>query len=323
VRLTLLTTNLARGGAETQVAQLALRLRARGHDVSVVSLLPVTAFADELTAHGVRVAAPGLAHLLPQLRTLRPEVLHCHMFHANIVGRLLRLVLPVPVVISTLHSIAESPRISQRYWPRAYAYRLTQPLANRTVAVFNPLGIPNGVDTREFHPPLQPAVNSQFTWLAAGRLMWKKDYPTLLRAMAELPEARLLIAGTGPDEAVLRTLAPRNVEFVGVREDIAELMRSVDAFVLSSVVEGLPLVLLEAAATGLPIVATDVGGVRLVQPARLVPPGDWKALAKAMREMMADPPDRGAIRAYAVEHFEWDTVVDQWEALYRDLRPWM
>lgn len=315
--IALLTTNLARGGAENQVAQLAMRLRARGWQTHVVSLLAPSAWEQEFAAAGVPVYAPGVAGLPAALRRIRPAILHCHMFHANVLGRVLRLVLPVPVVVSTLHSIAESPRGSERYWPRAFVYRLTQALADRTVAVYD--GPWNGVDTEMFRPPAEPSRRDRFTWLAAGRVMWKKDYPSLLAAMRNLPDADLLIAGTGPDEAALRESAPPNVRFLGVRSDLPELMREVDGFVLSSVVEGLPVVLLEAGASGLPVVATDVGGVRMTRPERLVPPRDANALAEAMRAVMRNPPDRRVIRDAIAAEFNWDAVVDRWEALYREL----
>lgn len=111
-RLLLLTTNLARGGAETQVAQLALGLRARDWDVSVASLVPPTAFAEELAGAGIPVYATGLRGLPNVLARLRPQIVHSHMFHANIVGRAARTVYPIPVTISTLHSAKESSRTS-------------------------------------------------------------------------------------------------------------------------------------------------------------------------------------------------------------------
>jgi glycosyltransferase involved in cell wall biosynthesis len=239
------------------------------------------------------------------------------MFHANVLGRLLRAILPVPVVISTIHSARETPRRSQRFWPRALAYRATSPLADRTVSVLD--GIWTGVDVETFHPPAGPPSNDRFTWLSVGRLMWKKDYPTLLRAMSGLPEARLLLVGEGPDEPALRAQAPPNVEFAGLRDDVPELMRSVDGFVLSSVIEGLPVAMLEAMATGLPVVATDVGGIARVGPARTVPPGDSQALSAAMREVMRSRPDPAATRARAVERYGWPVVTDRWRELYREL----
>ena len=102
-------------------------------------------------------------------------------------------------------------------------------------------------------------------------------------------------------------------------------MNAADAFVLSSTVEGLPTVLLEAAASGLPCVATAVGGVsEAVIPDRtgyLVPPGDAPALAAAMTRMASaarGEMSRGA-REFAIVHFDLRVVVDQWESLYREL----
>jgi glycosyltransferase involved in cell wall biosynthesis len=240
-------------------------------------------------------------------------------------------------VISTLHSMAETRGQSTRW--RDLVYRVTDPLGDVTVAVSEAVAerhaavakrirvIPNGVDTSRYRPDADArdrvrrelGLGDQFVWLAAGRLMWKKDFPTLLRA---LPGGVLLIAGTGPQEAELSALAPENVRFLGQRQDIPELMAAVDAFALSSVVEGLPMALLEAAASGLPCVATDAGGVReVVSEEYIAPPRDAAALGVAMRRMMALPgAERAAIgraaRERAVARFDMERVLGLWEELY-------
>jgi glycosyltransferase involved in cell wall biosynthesis len=255
------------------------------------------------------------------------------MFHANVAGRLLRLVLPFPVVISTIHSIAESRRGSDRIRLRDLIYGITGPLADATVAVSqaaaerhrlagavrNVRVIPNGVDTRTFCPGTESRLNEEFVWLAVGRLMWKKNYPALLEAFRKLGRGVLVIAGAGPDEAALRAAAGPNVRFLGTRTDIPELMRSADGFVMSSLVEGLPMVLLEAAATGLPCVATDAGGIR--ETGIGIVTAD---LAGAMRQVMEMPPEARrqmgeAGRRIVVERYSIEVVVSQWEALYRTL----
>jgi len=339
MRIVLLTTNLARGGAEAQVAQIAIHLRQRGHDVWVVSLITPSAWRDELTAAGVPVIAAGAARVPLVLNTLRPQILHCHMFHANVFGRIVRMICPVPVVISTVHSIAETSRSSRSIRWRDLAYRVSDRLADATVAVSRAVAerhvaanavaqgrvrvIPNGVDTTRFHPG-GAARSGPFVWLAVGRLMWKKDYPTLLDAFARLSGGVLRIAGTGPDERTLRETAPPNVEFLGHREDIAELMRRADAFVMSSVIEGFPMVLLEAAASGLPCVATDAGGVRELGTVAIVPPHDPRALAGAMQCIMdMSPEERRRIghsgRAQVEAMFSLDAAISQWEKLYAEL----
>jgi glycosyltransferase involved in cell wall biosynthesis len=349
----LLTTNLARGGAETAVALLALSLARRGWPVSVVSMLEPSAFRAELAAAGVPLHSlrmrPGTpnplaaARLLAILRDARPRVLHSHMFHANLLARAIRLVFPVPLVVSTLHSMAESSRRSADVRTRDWLYRLTDPLSDVTVAVAEAVAerhasaravprsklrvIPNGVDTERFRPGPARRAGDEFAWLAVGRLMWKKDYPTMLRAAARARAGVLFIAGTGPLEPELRSMGT-DARFLGPREDIPELMNACDGLLLSSVVEGLPMVLLEAAASGLPVVATDVGGVREVvldqRTGFLVPSGDPDALAAAMSRLAGLSVDARrqmgqAARDLALERFDLGVVTAQWEQLY--LRP--
>jgi glycosyltransferase involved in cell wall biosynthesis len=361
-RVVLLTTNLARGGAEKQVALLAQALRGRGWAVEVVSLVEPTAFGPELTAAGVSVHSVGMrpgranafdaARLASILRRLRPVVLHTHLFHANLAGRLARLIFPIPRVIGTLHSVAESRRDSKDAAGRDFVYRVTDALSDRTVAVSNAVAarhaaaravsprklkvIPNGVDTTEFQPDASArarlraelGITDEFLWLAAGRLIWKKDYPTLLRAMERLPHGLLCIAGAGPLEGELRAQAVglgTRVRFLGARGDLPALMNAADGLALSSVVEGLPMVLLEAAASGLPCVAASAGGVEEVvvdgETGYLVPSGDPEALAASMARLMEMPPEsRAALgrsaRKRALERYDIRRVVEQWEALY-------
>ena len=357
-RVVLLTTNLARGGAETQVARLAIALRGRGWPATVISLIAPTAFEEELVAAGVpvhslgmrpgekRTNPAGFARLLALLRDIRPRIVHSHMFHANMAGRAARLLYPAPAVLSTLHSIAESGRQSGETRFRDLVYRVTDPLADVTVAVCQAAAerhaasravprsklrvIPNGVDTNVFRPG-DGHPGDEFTWLAVGRLMWKKDYPTMLRAFASRARGVLLIAGDGPEEGALRELAGdlrANVRFLGPRDDIASLMRACDGFVLSSLVEGLPMALLEAAASALPCVATDVGGVReIVLDGRtgfVVRPGDPAPLAEAISRVMAlSAEERRRMgekaRAHAVTQFDMAVVVEKWEKLYQEL----
>jgi len=364
-RVALLSTSLARGGAESQIAQCAIALRRRGWETAVVSLLDPAAFAAELALEGVPVhclamrpghADPrGLVRLIGFLRVFRPQILHSHMFHANMAARVVRLFCPVPVVISTLHSIAESSRETAGVELRDFAYRLTDPLADVVTAVSQSVAdrhrssgaaraaklrvIPNGVDTSRYRPDQarresarrELGIEERFVWLAAGRLLWKKDYASLLRALARQPDAVLLIAGEGPEGDRLRRQARElavDARFLGAREDLPALMNAADGFVLSSVVEGLPMVLLEAAASGVPAVATDAGGVRECvadgETGFVVPRSECDALAAAMSRLALLPAGTRAhmataARAWAVERFDMDTVVAEWERLYREL----
>ena len=360
--LVLLTTGLSRGGAEAQVVLLARTLSERGWQVHVVSMLEPSAFQSELADAGVtlhslrmRPGRPdpwGAARLAVILRRVRPMVLHCHMFHANLLGRLARLVFPVPRVISTLHSLAESSRQSADVRWRDRIYGWTDWLADHTAAVCEAVGarhvqagavspgrlriVPNGVDTRLFRPDdsrrlhlrRELGAGDGFIWLAAGRLMWKKDYPTLLSAAAQLPGCTLWIAGAGPLMDELKSMARElavNVQWLGAREDMADLMNAADALVLSSVVEGLPMVLLEAAASGLPCVSTQVGGASdIIEDSKtgfVTPCGDAAALSSAMARLSGLPGtarrEMGqAARLTVMNRFDLQAVASQWEELY-------
>ncbi len=163
-----------------------------------------SAFEEELGAAGVPLHFNGVVRLPFVIRRLRPQILHCHMFHANIAGRLLRLIMPFRGVICTLHSVAESGRGSDRIRLRDALYRITDRLANITTAVSQAVAdrhqqsravrqarvIPNGVDTTRFRP--DPAARArlrnkldlkdEFVWIAAGRLMWEEELSRFARS---------------------------------------------------------------------------------------------------------------------------------------------
>ncbi|MBS3967370.1 MAG: glycosyltransferase [Truepera sp.] len=365
MKIALLTTSLMRGGAEIQVFLLARTLKRRGHEVQVISMVAPEAFEPELVELGIplhslnmRPGAPdprALWRLTAILRAWRPEILHSHMIHANLLGRLVRLIVRVPVQISTAHNIDEGGRWRER------AYRLTDPLATITTNVsqaavdrYVQVGavpaakiryLPNGLELTPFmsvsasRQSLRQALGltEQFVWLAVGRLDVQKDYPTMLRALAATlpgyPQTRLLIVSEGPLRADLEALSAQlslaeQVTFLGARNDVPALMQAADAYLMSSAWEGLPMVLLEAAASSLPIVATDVGGNREIvldgKSGWLVPPSDPVALAAAMQRLMAMPETARrqmgeAGRNYVRQHYDLERVVDTWEALYQEL----
>jgi glycosyltransferase involved in cell wall biosynthesis len=369
MRVTFLVTSLTvGGGAEQQVRSLAEGMKRRGHTIRVVSMLrvarPALPFVQALQAAGIAVDELGLARGRPDprgvvrlarlLRRHRPDVVHAHMVHANLLARVTRIVAPTPVLVSTMHNQNEGGR-----W-RYVAYRLTHRLSTVTTAVSadaaaevvarggapkdGVLAVPNGLPTASFGADagVRASVRSDlevgdsFVWLAAGRLVEAKAYPDLLDAVADLVQdgldIRVLVAGTGPREKDLMQRAAElrlgaHVDFLGFRSDLRQLMQAADAFVLSSRWEGLPMVLLEAAASGLPIVATDVAGSREAVDHGVtgfrVPIGEPPALAAAMRSLMDLSPAQlramsDAARRHAATTFDLERVLDRWEEIYRD-----
>lgn len=203
--------------------------------------------------------------------------------------------------------------------------------------------IPNGIDGRLFEGTVdRAAIRSSLgvppgarVALFGSRLEAQKDVPTLLAAMAMLaarrPDLHLVIAGQGSLQDDLRARAAAlgisaRVSFVGVRLDMPDLLRAADLFVLSSIWEGLPMVILEALAAGCPIVSTAVGGVPAAvvdgETGLLVPPSDPSALAGALERMVGDDALRRRVaaagRALFAERFSAAAMARRYEALYVD-----
>ena len=363
-----LITGLGQGGAEQVVFDLATRLDRRRHRVTVCSILDVSGeqgvYVGRLKDAGVGVASLGVARkwqlgraagLGPLLRDLRPDALHCHMFHANVLGRRMGRRCGVPHIISTVH-IAERRWRPWRFWLE----RKTDPLGDITVCVSQavlefqskktglPRGrftvIPNGIDTARFARPLRPReeVRSELgipsdakVVGAIGRLDPQKGYRYLIPAFAQVaresPDAELVIAGDGPERRRIRELADGagcadRVHLVGRRTDVPDLLHAFDVFVMPSLYEGLPLALIEAMAAGVPVVASAVDSVPEVLGAgaadgrlgRLVPPAQPGKLAEALRDTLdhPDPERTDRARDRARSNFDVRIMVERYAELY-------
>lgn len=360
MRILFVMTGLGMGGAERQVADLADEFAQRGHDVVIASLTGEVVVKPRsvhvrIVPVGMGKSASGLIHGYRALRRLvrevKPDVVHSHMVHANILTRLVRLTTRMPCLISSAHSNDEGGRLRMR------AYRLTDFLTDITtnvsddaVAAFEAKGavprgtmvaVPNGIDTARFRP--DPVVRAALRAregvspatrliLSVGRLVTEKDHDRLLQAFAPLADARdivLWIVGSGPLLDKLQARAAElwltdRVRFLGMRDDIPALMNAADVFVLSSIYEGFGLVVAEAMACERVVVATDAGGVRdvLGDCGFLVPPRDTAALQQAMVDALALPPAQARAlgqqaRDRIVSRYSLDAVAETWLALYR------
>jgi glycosyltransferase involved in cell wall biosynthesis len=263
----------------------------------------------------------------------------------------------MPVLISTAHNLRETSEKGGPTWYKEVLYRLSDFLADRTTIIchaaykrYVEVGavpakkfevVPNGIDVGQFCPSPEARIaarkslglaDSVFIWLAVGRLVEQKDYVTLLRAIEILPEGeyKVLVAGSGPLLEPLKQETQRlqledKVQFLGASENIRHLYAAADAFVMSSIFEGLSAALLEASAMALPAVVTDVGGnTEIVTEGKtgfVVPAQDPQRLASAMQTLATlTPAEReqlgAAARAHCLEHYRFDFITDQWLALY-------
>jgi glycosyltransferase involved in cell wall biosynthesis len=367
MRILLLSTSMGMGGADQQILTLARAMRARNHEVRIVALAPLGQMGLEAQGEGIPTESlelrrsiadiPRILRLVRLIRAWRPHVVHSHMVHANLLARVLRPLARVPALVSTIHSINDGGRF------RMAAYRLTSGVVDRVTIIsrlaaerYVAIGavparlleiLPNAVDTDRFRPiPEARAairrelrLGDEFVWLAVGRFEEAKDYPTMIAAFARLaadrPTSRLLLVGKGSlrpevEQLVRAAGLDERVRFLGVRRDVPELMSAADGYLLSSAWEGMPVVLLEAAAVGLPIVATRVGGVAEVvedgTTGFLVPPGDPAALAEAMDRIETLAPEaRVAMgtcgRALVEEQYGTSRVMEMWDRLYSEFAP--
>lgn len=187
--------------------------------------------------------------------------------------------------------------------------------------------IPNGVPEAA---AVTPRTDAPATLLTACRLDPDKGVDVLLDALALVPDVRLVVAGDGPERADLEARAARlgiagRVHFAGWCDDLSPLQDASDVFVLASRAEALPLSILEAMHRGLPVIATNVGGVREAvidgRTGRVVPPEDPAELAAAIAELVGSAEVREAMgragRERARARFAETTMVDAYAARYR------
>lgn len=358
MRILLLTTGLLTGGAERQVVDLATAWHANGHAVHIISLTGAEsqlALPDGVEATFLQLRKHPIA-LWRALRTARtlirawqPDVIHSHMFHANIFARLLRLTSrhgsTIPL-FCTAHSMREGGGL------RMFVYRLTDPACTLTTHVSTEgrsamiasdaapaeriIVMPNGIDTARFAPDATGRMQLRHTLgvsdhtrvlLHVGRLAPEKAQHILLEAFAHVhatrPDTHLLVAGDGPLRSALaehinKAGLQRAVTLLGNRDDIPALMQAADLFVMSSDIEGMPLAVAEALASELPVVATDVSGVRLLigDHGRIVPPGDVRALTNAIHATL-DAPRRPEARTAMITTFGITAIAESWLDLFR------
>lgn len=356
--------NLERGGLERVVVDLATRQRADGHDVSVACVFERGQLASELDALQVPMVACGkqggldmlaLRRLRQRLHVSAGGVLHTHNATAHYLATVAGIGFNWARVVSTRHGMGATEPASRKEW----LYRRTMPRTDVVAAVceaararFAAQGVvprvglvtaPNGIQVEKFQrATLQARMNlAQALGLGerarivgtVGRLSAIKDQAMLIEAFrclhARMPEAALVIVGDGPLRAELQAQAEaagvaQRIRFLGDRDDVAALLPGFDVFALSSRSEGYSIALLEATATGLPMITTDVGGnAEIVREGRsgwLVPAGNPVAFSEALNRVLGDA-DAGErmgayARAWAEAHGSLRSMAARYQALY-------
>ncbi len=344
--------SLGLGGAEQVVIRLAAGLdRKRFHPV-ICCLNEPGPFANQAAEHGIEVVAlhkrgPYDLRVIPRLirviRERRIDIVHTHLWGANLWGRLAAKLAGVPVII-TEHNVDVWKRwhhvVLDRWLSRWTARLLAVSQHVREFYEAHGIGlgrwqvIYNGVDTPPTPP--SPAPRDVVGWI--GRLVPAKAPQVFLEAVArashQVPRLKALIVGDGPLRAELEAQARRlgisdRVIFAGLRQDVPSLLTGMEALVFSSEREGLSIAMLEAMAAGTPVIATRVGGTpELIEDGRtglLVPSGDARALAEALATVLRDPALADRLRQSARERIEREfslrRMIEAHEHLYEGAGP--
>lgn len=352
------------GGLESVLRLLAAATRARGHAVHVAAMVEGDGDARGL-CDALREADVGVHRLVHPARgyraeraavgalcrALRPDVVHSHGYRTDIVDAGAARSLGIPTA-TTAHGFAGGDwRNRLNEWVQRRAMRrfdavigVSRPLVAGLVASGIPAArvhlVPNAHDGGQ--PMDREAARARLGvapgmllagWV--GRLTHEKGGDVLVDAVATLDDLPLHVAvvGDGRDRPALEERARdrgahARITWHGRLPEASRLFGAFDLFVLSSRTEGTPMVLFEAMAAGVPIVATAVGGVPDVVSAReavLVPPDDPAALGRAIRAVVGDPAAARARAAAARLRLEREFGLEAWiarhEALYAGLRP--
>lgn len=300
------------------------------------------------------------------LRRLRPDIVHTHTPKPGIYGRLGGRAARVPVVVNTVHGLYATADDSRARRGAVYGLeRLAATCSDaelvqneEDLSVLAALRVPakrlhllgNGIDLERFAlgPKAEAARRRVRAELgvddaavvvgAIGRLVWEKGYGELFAATRQLrgrcPEVTVVVAGPSePEKAdgigptALAAAESAGVRFLGHRSDVEDLYAAFDIYVLASYREGFPRSAMEAAAMGLPIVATDIRGCRQVVEdgitGLLVPPRDAPALVDAVARLACDPGLRASMGRDAISkanrEFDQRRVIAATIAVYEEL----
>jgi glycosyltransferase involved in cell wall biosynthesis len=281
-------------GAQVHVRDLAVALQRDGHQVLVVTgqegIYNLALDKAQIKSIACETLQPqisplkdwaSLKFLLEVIKSFQPDLIAAHSSKTGILGRLAAKIAKIPCVF-TAHGWSFTAGVPQ---PNRTIYRvietLTAPLTNKIICVSEcdrNIALKSGINSQilstihngmadipeslQAHPGDRNPVNI----VMVARFDRQKDHQTLIEAVKDLTEARLILVGDGPNLESMKALAvslgiAERVEFLGFRNDIAEILARSQIYILISNWEGLPCTIIEAMRAGLPVVASDVGGV--------------------------------------------------------------
>ena len=336
LRVLHLITSLPVGGAEDLVAAMVTGLDPRRFQVQAATIGSPGKVGEELTQAGHPVRSLGLeikrtpfvrivALIRDLLRDVKPDILHTHLYHPNLYGRLASMGLGLKGVVASVHNSYSQIKLHRCAW-NFFLSGITDKVLVSSPQVWQDVHtwdwvpasklevFPYGIRLHDLDISLDPGEIraelglSGFILGAVGRLEEQKGHRYLLAALPELikeiPDISVLLVGEGRESAALKRQAEelgvsQKVHFLGTRRDLPRVLRAMHLFVQPSLWEGMPLALLWAMGARLPVVGTSVSGIAEViadgRNGRLVPPGDSQVLAQAILELYRQPERRTSL----------------------------
>jgi len=351
------------GGAQRQLLTVLRNMDRSRFDPFVLCLFSAEPLAQECADLGIPVSTLGMRKtsdamwVIPKitryLLETEADVVHTHTLASNTYGRLAARIAGTKYIFSSEHNTyfwKQRRHILMDYLLSKITSRIVA--VSRAVRDFTSqqeaissdkfIVIYNPVDVKEFAPnsQIRAAIRTasglderQKVIVTVGRLVEQKGYPYLLEAAAVLfqtqPDVCFWIVGDGPQKQMLHGEVERlglaeHVHFLGQRQDVPHILAAADLFVLASAWEGFGIVIPEAMATELPVVATRVGGIPEIithgEDGILVPSKDAEALAGGMSLLLEDQNLARRMarkaRSTAERRFSVSVIIPQFEALY-------
>ncbi|MHC4886589.1 MAG: glycosyltransferase [Planctomycetota bacterium] len=364
MRILFLIDKMTPGGTQRHLRRLIRGLASAGEGVELVCLEERGLWGEELAREGISVRALGVSRwfsrlgltafhqLIQHIREFSPDILHCLLFDANVLG-------PVAARLSGVRCRVVASRRDIGFWMRwhhGWILRVVHPWIDRYVANAKAVAevrartdhlsgaelftvIPNAVEVARFQGgcPLRPELKigaDERVLICVARLRPEKGQRVAVEAVAELARrgrpVRLLLVGDGPERRSLESQIDSlgltaSVHLLGHREDVADCYATADIALLPSLSEGFPNAVLEAMAAGLPVIASDVGGMGEViadgETGYLFPAGNAAALADGVERVQGE--DRTALRSRLAsrlqEAFLPESEQQAYHRLYQDL----
>lgn len=359
-----MTTDSRIGGTEKNIISLTTNLNRERFENIVVALMAGGGLIDEFTCLNVKAYCVGMTskfdimaikRLYNIIKKSRIDILHTYLFHANLLGRIIGKMTGVKFIVSSERCLDLERGIFS-----VWINRLTAIWADKIITVSDSvremlikreriseeklIRIYSGIDLNGIEKSESPGkIREEFKIVhdsplvgCVGRFRREKGQSYLIQVIPDVlkkfPKTVFLFVGDGEGENRLKSMAKRlgissNVIFTGYRKDNLNVISSLDLLVLPSLEEGLPRVALEAQAIGIPVVASNVGGViEAVDDGKtgiLVPPRDINALSNAIVQLLSDRLLRLRMgeegRKYVQSKFRLENTIEQIERLYSGL----